>query len=126
MPTDQAAGKLLTDIRTLIDSARGHVAQAVNAGLVRLYWNVGRRIGQDILKEERAEYGEKIVQTLSAQLKRDYGDGFGRRNLFNMVRFAEVFPDAKIVQTLSGQLGWSHFSELISMADSLKRDFYTR
>ena len=115
---------LYQDIRSLIDSARSQVAQTVNVGLVGLYWSVGRRIRQDLLKEKRAEYGEKIVQTLSAQLKRDYGDGFGRRNLFNMVRFAEVFPDGKIVQTLSAQLGWSHFVELISMADPLKRNFY--
>jgi predicted nuclease of restriction endonuclease-like (RecB) superfamily len=119
-----STGKLLTDIRFLIDSARGHVAQTVNAGLVRLYWSVGKRIRQDILREKRAEYGRRIFQTLSGKLTREYGQGFGRQNLFNMVRFAEVFPDAKIVQTLSGLLGWSHFVELISMADPLKRNFY--
>lgn len=124
LPADQAVGKLLTDIRALIGSARDQVAQAVNAGLVRLYWSVGQRIRQDILSEKRAEYGQRIVQTLSGKLTREYGQGFGRQNLFSMVRFAEVFPDAKIVQTLSGQLGWSHFVELISMADPLKREFY--
>lgn len=122
--TDQVSGNLLTDLRSLIDSARGQVAQAVNAGLVRLYWSVGHRIRQDLLKDKRAEYGERIVQTVSAQLKRDYGDGFSTRNLFNMVKFAAAFPNAKIVQTLSAQLGWSHFVELIPMADPLKRDFY--
>lgn len=124
LPADQAVGKLLTDIRTLIGSARIQVAQAVNAGLVRLYWSVGQRIRQDILGAKRAEYGQRIVQTLSGKLAREYGQGFGRQNLFSMVRFVEVFPNAKTVQTLSGQLGWSHFVELISIADPLKREFY--
>jgi predicted nuclease of restriction endonuclease-like (RecB) superfamily len=57
-------------------------------------------------------------------LTEEYGKGFSRANLFNMVRLAEAFPDQRIVQTLSGQLGWSHFQEIIYMDDDLKRDFY--
>ena len=41
-----------------------------------------------------------------------------------MMRFAEVFPDEQIVQTLSAQLSWSHFVELIPLEDRLKREFY--
>ena len=93
--------------------------------LVGLYWHIGKRIRDDILREQRAVYGEQIVQALSAQLTVEYGRGFGRRNLFQMIRFAEFFPDEKIVQTLSAQLGWSHFVELISIEDALKRDFKT-
>ena len=78
LPSDQTVGELLADVRTLIDSARGHVAQVVNAGLVRLYWSVGQRIRQDILSEKRAEYGQQIIATLSRQLTRDYGQGFTR------------------------------------------------
>lgn len=121
---DQVSGNLLADLRSLIDSARGQVAQAVNAGLVRLYWSVGYRIRQDVLKDKRAEYGQQIIATLSRQLTREYGQGFTRGSLFRMVQFAETFPKKEIVATLSQQLGWSHFVELISMADPLKRDFY--
>ncbi|MBI4425130.1 MAG: hypothetical protein HY554_15470 [Elusimicrobia bacterium] len=89
-------------------------------------WTVGiPRSGKlATVKDKRAEYGQKIFQTLSGKLTTEYGRGFGLQNLFNMVRFAEAFPNAKIVQTLSAQLGWSHFVELISMTDPLKRDFY--
>lgn len=124
LPLDNTVGQLLGDIRSLIESARGRVAQAVNAGLVMLYWSIGNRIFKDVLKDKRASYGEEILPTLSARLTRDYGEGFGKRNLFNMLRFAEVFPDPKIVQTLSAQLGWSHFIEIIYFSDNLKRDFY--
>ena len=48
---------LAADIRRMIESARQQVAQAVNAGLTTLYWQIGTRIRQDILKQRRAEYG---------------------------------------------------------------------
>ena len=124
LPAAQSSQKLLGDIRALIDSARSQVARAVNSGMVMLYWNVGRRIRQDILKEKRAEYGAQILPTLSAKLVPEYGQGFGRRNLWRMVRFAEVFPDPKIVSTLWTQLSWSKFREIIALKDPLKRDFY--
>lgn len=116
--------RLLGDIRNLIESARVQTAQAVNAGLVMLYWSIGDRIRRDILQQKRAEYGEEIVSTLSRQLEVEYGRGFSRRNLFNMIRFAEVFPSTEIVQTLSAQLGWSHLLEIIYLKDELQRDFY--
>jgi len=65
------------------------------------------------------------VPTLSAQLKEEFGEGFSARNLFRMIRFAEAFPDRAIVSTLSAQLGWSHFVEIIPLDDTLKRDFYS-
>ena len=116
---------LLTDLRELIMSARQQVAQTVNAGLTLLYWQVGNRIRRDVLKEKRAEYGAEILQILSAKLEIEFGRGFGRRNLFRMIRFAEVFPDPAIVTALRTQLGWTHFRELIAIEDPLKRDFYT-
>jgi predicted nuclease of restriction endonuclease-like (RecB) superfamily len=116
---------LLKDLRELIEEARQDVARQVNSTLVLLYWRIGQRIRQDILKEKRAEYGEEIVPTLSRQLVKEFGDGYSRPNLFRMIRFAEVFPDEQIVSTLSRQLGWSHFVEIIPLEDDLKRDFYS-
>ncbi len=62
------SGDLTSDIRRLIETARHNVAVTVNAGLTLLYWQIGNRIRQDILKEKRADYGRKIVVTLSRQL----------------------------------------------------------
>jgi predicted nuclease of restriction endonuclease-like (RecB) superfamily len=115
---------LLADVRALIVQARAGVARAVDSGLVTLYWHVGRRIRQDILKEKRAEYGQRIVSALGTQLSAEFGRGFGMRNLFRMVRFAEVFPDERIVSALRTQLGWTHFRQIIALDDPLKRDFY--
>jgi predicted nuclease of restriction endonuclease-like (RecB) superfamily len=120
----QEPAALLADLRELILHAREGVARAVDSGLTTLYWHVGRRIRQDILKEARADYGAQVVSALSAQLSAEFGRGFSRRNLFNMVRFAEVFPDPRIVQPLAAQLSWTHFSLIIYLDDPLQRDFY--
>lgn len=122
--TDSATTGLLDDIRSLIETTRGRVATAVNTELVVLNWRIGCRIRQDILGQERAEYGKRVVASLAEELTAAYGRGFSRPNLFRMVRLAEVFPDEQIVSTLSRQLGWSHFLEIIHLEDPLKRDFY--
>lgn len=119
-----SADRLLADVRGMIEAARQQVAQAVNAGLVTLYWHVGKRIRQEVLGEERAAYGEQIVHALSEQLTAEYGRGFNRPNLFRMIQFAEAFPDENIVSALRRQLTWTHFRELIAIDDPLKRDFY--
>ncbi len=110
----RAGGAVLSDIRTLIESARGRVATYANAELTMLYWRVGERTRRDILKEKRAEYGQQIVATLSGQLVIDYGAGFSVPNLSRMVRIAQCFPDEKILSTLSKELSWSHFAKEIS------------
>ena len=115
---------LLGDLRQLINEARERAAVAVNRELTLMHWHIGDRIRRDILQEERAPYGERIVQSVVAQLSAEYGRGFGRTNLLYMIQFAEVFPDLKIVQSLIGQLGWTHLLLLLPIKDRLKREFY--
>lgn len=115
---------LLTELRSLIDQARERVAQAIDSGLVLLYWHLGDRVRREILNEKRAQYGEQIVATLSRQLVRDYGSGFDEKNLHRMMQFAERFPVEEIVVTLSRQLTWSHFVVLLPMKEELRRQFY--
>jgi hypothetical protein len=122
-PARPGAAGLLAEVRGLILTAREQVARAVDSGLVTLYWHIGRRVHQDILKEKRAEYGAEIVATLSRQLEAEFGRGFSKRNLFNMVRFAEVFSDRKIVQSLIAQFGWMHFRQIIYLENPLQPDF---
>lgn len=59
---------LVDDIRQIIDSTRSSVANAVNIGLTMLYWRIGKRIHEEVLLQERDEYGREIVATLSRQL----------------------------------------------------------
>lgn len=108
----------------MIEEARSAVAVTVNAGLTILYWQIGKRINEEILRGERAEYGEEIVATLSRQLVEAYGRGFTEKSLRRMVQFADSFPDNRIVAALSRQLSWSHFKELLPLKKPLEREFY--
>jgi predicted nuclease of restriction endonuclease-like (RecB) superfamily len=89
-----------------------------------LYWQVGTRIRREILKGKRAKYGEKVVTAVAARLEVEFGRGFGEKNLRRMVQFAEQFPDEQIVAALLRQLGWTHFTLLLPIKDSLRREFY--
>ena len=115
---------LFQDISQLIEAAKNHVARQTNSTLVHLYWQIGHRITQDILKSERAEYGNKIIKNLAQKLTLYYGRGFNARSLSKMVRFSKLFPN-EIVPTVSALLSWSHFDELMALNDTLKRNFYT-
>ena len=115
---------LFRDIVALIEQSRRRATSVVNSEMVLLYWNIGLRIHRNVLGNERAEYGKQIIDSVSDHLVKQYGEGFGRRNIFSMVRFAEVFPRGNIVQTLSAQLSWSHILEILSLDNGLKRDFY--
>jgi predicted nuclease of restriction endonuclease-like (RecB) superfamily len=119
-----ASDRLFGDVRALIEAAREQTARAVNSALVGLYWHIGKRIREDIFREQRAGYGNAIVATVSRELTRDYGRGFTEKALWRMIQFAERFPDGEIVATVSRELSWSHLVELIPLEDPLKRDFY--
>ncbi len=112
---------LHAEVRALIIAARQRVGLYVNQELTLLYWDVGQRVRTEILRDRRADYGKMIVDRLVVSLSQEFGSGFGRRNLFHMIRFA----DRQIVQTLSAQLSWSHFVEILPLDEPLKREFYT-
>lgn len=120
----QSDDGLIVDVRSMIAQTREGVARTVNAGMTLLYWRVGKRIQTEVLNNERAEYGKEIVQSLSAQLTADFGKGFSYTALTRMVKFAENFSESAIVATLSQQLSWSHFKEIIPLKDDLQRNFY--
>jgi len=115
---------LYVEIKELIQITRKQTASAVNAELTILYWKIGKRISVEILEGERAEYGKKIVKNLSIELTMVFGKGWSKRNLAQMIKFNECFPDFQIVQALTAQLSWTHFTTLLSIENIIKRDFY--
>jgi len=121
----QSDAGITADVRNMIEQTREGVARTVNAGLTLLYWRIGKRIQTEVLRNDRADYGKEILQTLSAKLTAEFGSGFSHRNLGYMTTFAEQFSEFSIVATLSQQLAWSHFKEIIPFKDPLQRDFYS-
>ena len=116
--------KLLNEIRDLIEETRKSVAQFINAGMSMLYWRIGKRINEEILRGRRAAYGQKVITSLATKLTVDYGRAFSEKNLRRMMQFADVYPDEQIVVSLIRQLSWTHIIALIPVDDPLKRDFY--
>ena len=123
-PTPNQPEVLVRDLRRLIVDARRQTVAAVNVGLTLLYWRLGDCIRREVLGSERAGYGEQIVATLPHALATEFGRGFERTNLTRMMKFAEAFSDEEIVATLSHQLSWSHFRELLPLERPLQREFY--
>ena len=118
------ADSLHAELRALIASSRQRLAGAVNAELTRLYWNVGQRLRTEVLGEGRASYGAQLLDQLGQQLTQEFGRGFESRNLRRMTKFAESFPDAAIVSTLSTQLSWSHMVAIVALKTLPARQFY--
>ena len=104
---------LLADLRNLIQSARQRVATVANSTTALLFWHLGQRLLVENLQDERAEYGKRILATVSRELTVEFGQAFSLRSLYRAVQFHQFFPELEIVSTLSTQLGWSHFIELL-------------
>ncbi len=115
---------LFRDLTEIIEQGKKHVFAQISNTLTLVYWKVGLKIRTSILEEERAEYAKEIVSTLSTQLVIHYGKSFELRNLRRMIQFSEVFPDFEIVSTVSTQLSWSHFVELLPLKGNEARLYY--
>ena len=120
----EESNELYTKIVGLITSRKTALSQAVNAAMIFLYWEIGETICLDVLDHAKADYGKNVVDEVSEKLTREYGKGFNRTSVFRMIKFYREFPDRGKVATLSQQLTWSHFVELLPIEDDLKRDFY--
>lgn len=116
--------QLFTEIKKLIEESKQRVAISVNAELSMLYWYIGKRIKNDILKDERAEYGQQVLSKLSTELATEYGKGWSEKQLRHCLHAVETFPDEEFFSTLRRQLSWSHIKEIIYINDEIKRDFY--
>ena len=125
MAIEQSTEALLVDLRQLIDQARSYVAATADSAATMVYWHVGKKVHRETLQQSRAAYGGKIVATVSQQLVLTHGAGYAEKNLRRMIQFAELFPDAEIVATLSRELNWSKFRELLPLKQPLEREFYT-
>lgn len=116
--------EVLNEIKVLIEQSKQQVAVAVNSSMSMLYWQIGKRINEEVLKDQRAEYGKQIVGTLSKQLESEYGKGWSEKHLRHCIQFFTIFPEQEILSTVWRQLSWSHIKEIIYIDDNLKREFY--
>ena len=98
--------KLVQELSVLIEESKQHVSRVANSSLTLLFWHIGKRINEEILNNERAEYGKQIVVKVSRQLENRLGRNFVERNVRRMMQFASDFQDFEIVSPLATQLSW--------------------
>ena len=115
---------LFDELVVLIESSKKRVNRTVNGELNLLFWHIGKRINEEILQNNRAEYGKQVVLTIAEKLTAKYGRNFEVRNLRRMMQFATSMNDIKIVSPLAPQLTWSHVIELLSVKTLDGRIFY--
>lgn len=123
--TQPIDSQLIDDLRQIIDQARIRVASTANCELTMMYWHIGERINRETLRNQRAEYGKQVVSTVALQLQQEYGNkGFEERTIRRMMKFAQLFPDIKILTPLVTKLSWSHFLTVMPIKDELQREYY--
>lgn len=115
---------LYTDVCDIIDTAKVRIANYVNTNVCMTYWNIGKRIKEDILFNKRAEYGKEIVRSLSIRLNQRYGKGWGYKTLQHCIRAAYTFSEDEIAYATRRQLYWSHLRSIMYIKDELERKFY--
>ncbi|MFJ1426250.1 YhcG family protein [Capnocytophaga canimorsus] len=115
---------LLSELSVLIENGQQQIVYYANRTLTLVFWQVGKRINEDVLNNERATYGKRIVPMIANELESKYGRNFTEKNIRRMMQFAEVFPDFQIVVPLARQLSWSHFLILIPLKNHEARMFY--
>ena len=121
-----SAAECLTRVRAILQSARHQALQVVNAEMVEAYWQIGREIVEEEQRgQDRAVYGTRLINELSAALTQDYGKGFNARNLWYMRDVYQAFPNMNAVRSQSqGLLSWTHYRLLARVTKSEARDFY--
>lgn len=118
---DNEINNIFDSIKELVISSRNKVYSAVNTEMLSLYWNIGKAIMEIQQGDERASYGDAVLNRLSEKLTTEFGKGFSARNLRTMRKFYLIYP---IWQTVSSKLSWSHYLELIKIEEDNKRNFY--
>lgn len=116
---------LFSDIKSLIEQGKQQIAVTVNSAMAMLYWQIGKRIVNELQNKDRSEiYGKEIVANLCRDLSNEYGSEFSEKNIRRMMQFFNTFPEEKIVVSVIRQLSWTHILAVIPIEDKLKWDFY--
>lgn len=123
-PQTNSYSSLKKEISQLLIAGREQAGRAVNTILVQTYWQIGRHIVEfEQGGEAKSEYGSNLLDRLSRDLTLEFGKGFSRSNLFQIRNLYINFPK---IQTLSGQLSWSHYCEILKSDNELEISFYTK
>ncbi|MFZ4549041.1 MAG: PDDEXK nuclease domain-containing protein [Bacteroidales bacterium] len=118
---------LFADVLQILQAARQKAYSAVNSEMVQAYWLMGKRIVvEEQQGEQKANYGEAILKTLSMALTAEFGKGFSYANLRNFRQFYLTYPDVTICYTLCSKLTWSHNRLIMRVQNENARYYYMK
>ncbi|MEQ1825326.1 MAG: PDDEXK nuclease domain-containing protein [Pirellula sp.] len=88
--------KLLGEVKLRIQSAQMRAMTAVNAELVRLYWDIGRMIDE---RQQAEGWGASVIPRLSAELRNELPEvkGFSERNIGRMISFFREYSEPMLI-----------------------------
>lgn len=122
--TSKLYSGLITNIGDILEHGKRQAVVSVNIVLLKTYWQIGKEIVEYEQKgKEKSEYGSKLLDKLSKDLKEKYGRGFCRRNVLDIRRFYLTYNKW---QALPAKLTWTHFVSLLSISDDYERQFYEK
>jgi predicted nuclease of restriction endonuclease-like (RecB) superfamily len=139
MSNKPSNNKFHSQIVNLLQSARNQVVRSVNQTMVLTYFEIGRMIVEEEQDgKERADYGKKILKSLSTVLSKEFGKGFSVDNLENMRKFYLAYQKSETLSRISSKaisetssrkseniiLSWSHYLKLMRIDDENERSFY--
>ena len=117
---------LFGDLCQIIDGVRNRIATYLNTEVCMTNWYIGKRIKEDVLYNQRAEYGKQVLHNLSVRLTNKYGSGWSEKKLRHCLRVAENFEENEIISAVQRQLNWTHLKTLAYIKDPLERQFYAQ
>jgi predicted nuclease of restriction endonuclease-like (RecB) superfamily len=116
---------LFSEIKQILTIARQKAYLSVNSAMIEAYWLIGKRIVEEEQQgKERAAYGEEILKTLSEELTKEFGKGFGERNLRDFRQFYLTFQETEIWHTLCAKLSWSHIRLIMRVESRDAQKYY--
>ena len=114
--------QFISDLRTIILSARESAIRSVDTVRVQMYWKLGERIFIEEQKgQDRAEYGAYLLQNIATEIEKEFGSGFSVRQLERARQFYRTYP---IPTALRTQFNWYQYRLLIQIDDKDKREYY--
>ena len=105
-----------------MEEGRRRALQSVNSIIVQTYWAMGKKISEFEDSGGKA-YGSGLFEQIAKDLHLKYGKGFSRSNIIYMRLLYKLYPKS---QTLSDQLSWTHYVELLAIRNDLERLFYEK
>ena len=88
-----------------------------NRSDLRTYASIGKT-----LEEAGKHYGEGIIKKYAEKLTKEFGKGYSQRNLWLMLNF---YKYSQKVQTVSAELSWSHYCELLRLENDKEMKYYS-